>query len=274
MTSSPWCQRWSDRRLSWQLADPAARFDARRYEVHPITEAAAKAYVLRHHYLGSYPAASRRFGLVRAGEIVGIAVYSIPTQAAVLTAALPDCEPYRESLELGRLVLADPEPGNAESWFIARCHEALANDGFKGVVSFSDPVERQAVDGTVIAPGHVGYVYQASNAVYTGRGTPRSLVLLRDGTCLSPRAQQKVRKQEQGHEYVERMLVGHGARPLRAGEAPAAWLGEALAAAGARRVRHGGCHRYVFRLGRTARARAGVRIGLPALAYPKQRDAA
>jgi hypothetical protein len=52
-------------------------------------------------------------------------------------------------------------------------------------VVFSDPVERRRADGTVIMPGHVGVIYQASNAVYTGRGTARTLALLPDLTNLA-----------------------------------------------------------------------------------------
>jgi hypothetical protein len=264
------CQRWTRGRVSWQAADPSERFDARRYEVHPIDEATAKAYVLAHHYLGTYPAASRRFGLYRAGGLVGVAVYSVPVQVRVLTNALPGCEPYRESLELGRFLLADPEPGNAESWFIARCHEVLAAAGLRGVVSFSDPLRRVTADGTVVAPGHVGYIYQATNAIYTGCGKPGIITVLPDGLVLSDRSAAKIRRRDQGHEYAERILTDRGARPMRVGECPSAWLRAAVEEAGGRRIRHPGCHRYVFQLGRNRRARERVRVGLPSLAYPKQ----
>jgi hypothetical protein len=160
-----------------------------------------------------------------------------------------------------------------ESWFIARCHTALAQTGIRGVVSFCDPVARTTTDGTLITPGHVGFIYQASNAIYTGRSTPRTLTVLRDGTVLNDKTRQKIRRQEQGHEYAERLLIHRGARPPRGGEAPTDWLPTALADAGARQIRHHGCHRYVFRLGTSAHDRERVRIGLPALPYPKRPDA-
>jgi hypothetical protein len=59
-------------------------------------------------------------------------------------------------------------------------------------------------------PGHVGTIYRASNAVLTGRPTPRYVTVLRDGTSVSDRAQ-KVRAQEVGHAYVERRLLALGA---------------------------------------------------------------
>ncbi len=70
----------------------------------------------------------------------------------------------------------------------------------------------------------------------------------------------------QGHAYAERELVRFGARHRRPGEDGAAWLGEALPAAGARSIQHGGNHRYAFRLGVRGRL---VAVGLAAEAYPK-----
>lgn len=263
------CQRWHEQLPLWTVADPGDRFNARLYEVHPITEQAAKTFVVTHHYSGTYPAARLRYGLFRAGILVGVAVYSIPTQAAVLTVALPDLEPFAESLELGRFVLLDPEPGNAESWFLARCHEYLLTAGIRGVVSFADPVPRRMADGQLCSPGHVGIIYQASNAIYTGRSTARTLVMFPDGTVLNDKTAQKIRSQDRGHDYAERMLVDRGAAPMRPGEKPADWLRQALHDVHAGRLRHRGCHRYVFTLG--AR-RARTRIGLAAQPYPKQPD--
>lgn len=271
VTTSLMCQRWTGRRLSWALAAPGERFDARLYEVHPVDEAVAKAYILANHYSGTYPAASRRYGLFRGGALVGVAVYSVPAQVAVLSGPLPDLEPYRESLELGRLVLDDAEPGNAESWFVARCHEYLLAAGVRGVVSFADPVPRLLPDGSTSAPGHVGWIYQAGGAVYTGRGRARTLTLLPDGSVFSDRARAKVLAQHRGHEYAERQLIALGARAPRAGEQPATWLAAALADVRATQLRHGGNHRYVFALGRP---RVRTRIALAALPYPKAADLA
>jgi hypothetical protein len=109
-------------------------------------------------------------------------------------------------------------------------------------------------------PGHVGLIYQASNALYAGRGTPRSLLVLPDGRVLNERALAKVRTLEPGHAYVEETLERFGAPPRR-GADPAAWLRTALAAAGVRRLAHPGNHRYLFRLGDRA-ARRSIAVGL------------
>jgi hypothetical protein len=265
--NGPYCQRWRHQRHRWR-ADRA--FDPARYAVEPIGEPAAQAYVVDHHYSASYNRGNHRYGLLESGRLVGVAVLANPMQSAVLTNVLPDLEPYVESLELSRFVLADSVPANGESWFLARCFEQAAGDGVRGVVSFADPVPRR-VAGRLIFPGHVGWIYQASNALYTGRSTARTHVLLPDGRLISPRTLQKLRAGERGHDSAERQLVGLGARPLRLGERPASWLAEALDQVGAVRLRHRGCHRYVFRLGGRSQRRR-IRVTPPLLLYPKTTD--
>ena len=198
-----------------------------------------------------------------------------PPQAGVLTNVLPGLAPYTESIELGRFVLGDAEPGNSESWFLARCfNDFLYPAGVRGVVSFADPVPRLTSSGDQVHTGHLGWIYQGSNGVYTGRGTARTLDLLPDGRTLNPRTKQKIRAQERGHEGAERQLMALGARAPRAGERRSVWLEEALLDIGVRRLRHRGCHRYVFPLGRSRRERARVEISLAALPYPKRVDPA
>ncbi|WP_246096352.1 hypothetical protein [Streptomyces botrytidirepellens] len=163
-------------------------------------------------------------------------------------------------------------PGT-ESWFLARCFDELLASDVRGVVSFADPVPRRTNKGELVAIGHIGTIYQASNAAYTGRAAARTIKLLPDGTVLNDRAAQKVRKQEQGHEYVEAKLMSLGAPAPRAGCNPAFWLRDALHAVGARNVRHRGAHRYVFRLGRNQRERNRITLGYPEIKpYPKRPD--
>ncbi len=160
-----------------------------------------------------------------------------------------------------------------ESWFLARVFEAEAARGVHGVVAFADPVPRQ-LGGRVLFAGHTGHVYIASNAAYLGRGTGRTLTLLPNGAVLAARSAQKVRTGERGHAHVERQLVDLGATPRRPHAGGAEWLAEALHEIGATRIRHGGNHRYAFRLGRTARQRSRVRLGMGELPRPHGVDQA
>ncbi|MGW0366872.1 hypothetical protein [Streptomyces sp. NPDC002990] len=91
-------------------------------------------------------------------------------------------------------------------------------------------------------PGHVGTIYAATNAVYAGRATARTVKLLPDGTVFHDRAAQKIRRQEQGCEYAAAQLTALGASRPRPGCDPSVWLREALATVGARNVRHRGAH--------------------------------
>lgn len=252
-------QRWRDRRGTYRPAGEV--IDTRLYEVAPIRDdRTARSFVEQHHYSGSYVAARERFGLYEGPFLVGVAVFSHPMNDAVLS-ILP-CDRL-EGVELGRLVLLDRVPGNGESFFIARCFELLRRDGYRGVVSFSDPMIRSSADGEQVFKGHIGNVYQATNAIYTGRGTARTQRLLPDGSVLSERALSKIRSGERGHDYAEQILVRHGAKARRTDEDPRAWLAAWLPSL-TRTVRHPGNHRYCFGLDKSVKKR------LPAsLPYPK-----
>lgn len=267
------CLRWRERDHVLRAAPEP--FDPERYLVSLApTDAIAKDFIVRHHYSGTYPAARLRFLLHqvrRQGEplVVGAAVLGVPMQERVLTMSFPTLEPYAESLELARFVLLDQVPANAESWFLARCFRLAAAEGVRGVVSFSDPVPRLRADGSVVMPGHVGIIYQASNGIFDARrSSARTLLLGPDGRAFSPRALQKIRRGEQGHAYAERQLIAWGATARRPGQSRAAWLERALGEAGVRRVRHPGNYRYLFRLG-DRRERARVQVAAVRAPYPK-----
>lgn len=254
-------QRWRNGRGAWRPADEL--IDPSKFDVAPIRDdGTAKAFILQHHYSGTYPAARFRFGLYDP-ELVGVAVFSVPCSSRVLTKVFP-CEPSA-AVELGRLVLLDSVGGNGESHFIGRCFRLLRAEGIAGVVSFSDPVPRRTVSGRLIMPGHVGTVYKATNGVYLGRGDGRVLRLLPNGRSFSHRAEQKIRKQEQGYRYAVAQLEAAGAEPLGDGEDPALWLKRELPRF--RRLRHRGNHKYAWAFARSLRKQ------LPkSLPYPRQVD--
>lgn len=265
---SSFCQRWREHRSSWRHVSEGG-FDRHRYEVAPLSESEARAFVTGHHYSGTYPASRLRYGLYETGgALVGTAVLSVPVRAAVLTSVFPSLAPYTESLELGRFVLLDQVPANAESWFLGQLFDQAERDGLRGVVSFSDPVSRSCASGTVVFPGHVGTIYQATNAGYLGRSRARSLCLLPDGTVFSERAVTKIRSQARGHEYAERQLIAWGAPSRQPEEDPAVWLEEAFRQANVRRMTHQGNHRYGFALG-SSRERRALRREWSCGTYPK-----
>ncbi|MCY1023958.1 hypothetical protein [Pyxidicoccus sp. MSG2] len=238
-------QRWLFGQDSYRVA--GEHIDAAAYDVEELPDdSTARAFVLAHHYSASYPAARFRYGLFHRSRLVGVAVYSHPVNDAVLE-VLPGGP--RDGVELGRFILLDDVPANGESWFIARTFELLRREGLAGVVSFSDPVQRRSHTGALVFGGHVGTIYQASNARYLGRGTPRTQRLLPNGQVLSPRALQKIRRRESGWRYASRFLVEYGATPLGADEDAAAWLSRWLPRL-TTKFRHAGCHKYAWALRR------------------------
>jgi hypothetical protein len=157
---SDWCLRWRDGRSRWRHRSEGG-FDTARYEAAPLDDRTAKAYVERHHYTRSYVASRLRYGLWdRRGALLGVAVLSVPVRKEVLTGPFPELEPFAESLELGRFLLADRVPANGESWFLGRVFRLAGREGVRGVVSFSDPVARRDAAGRLVFPGHIGGIYQ------------------------------------------------------------------------------------------------------------------
>jgi hypothetical protein len=254
-----WNQRWRDRRGSYRPAGET--IDTRRYEVASIeADSGPKAFVVAHHYSGSYPAARFRFGLYRSGALVGIAVFSHPTRDSVLTSVFP-CE-VLEAVELGRFVLLDDVPGNGETWFLGRCFEQLRSESLMGVLAMSDPAKRTRSDGSVCFAGHIGNIYQAHNARYIGQAPPRTIRILPNGSVFSARAAQKIRSLDRGCEYAAAQLERAGA-PRFDDSDPRRWLRTALAAT-TRTMRHPGNHKYAWALNR--RIRRQLPDGMP---YPK-----
>ncbi len=170
------------------------------------SEGLVRAFVERHHYSGSFPAARARYGLLRRGELVGAAVLSQPPSQAALDVALPMGGDGRA--ELGRFVLLDDVPANGESWFLGRCFDLARRDGFEAIVAHSDPEPRHTAGGEVVFPGHIGTIYQATNATYAGRTPARTRRLFADGSELSARALSKLRLRDRGWRSSRRLIAG------------------------------------------------------------------
>ena len=172
---TPVCQRWCERRDSYRPKGEV--MDPREYEVSALPTAEAKAFVISHHYSGTFPAARRSFALHRRGQLVGVAV-------------------FRDDLA-------------------------------------------------------------------------QIMRLLPDGSVLSARAIAKIKAMDQGWLYASKILIEHGAEPLRIGadlfgaaDDPKVWT-ERWVLALTRPVRHPGNWRYDFPLQRKVKSK------LPALPYPK-----
>lgn len=260
-------QRWTEGRSTFRTR--ARDFAPRDFEVAPIAQAPARAFVEAHHYARSFPQAQDRLGLFRHGTLVGVAVFGRGTNDRTLTNVF--AAPVGALRELSRLVLLDEVPFNAESWFVARCFAHLRRAGVRGVVSMSDPMPRTTAAGLELMPGHVGTVYQALNAAYLDRSDVGRLLLLPDATAFSRRTLQKIRSGERGWTGPKGTgaLVAWGADPIDAGAdraARLAWLRRWIPAL-CRPMRHPGNHRYAWTFGAPLRMAARA-------PYPKRQEIA
>ena len=103
------------------------------------------------------------YGLFEGRHLRGVLVFQTPCCENVRASVFGPDDRDRVT-ELHRLVLVDDTPRNTESYFIASACACLkrARPGLHAVLTFADP-----------SAGHLGIIYQASNAAYSGLTKPR-----------------------------------------------------------------------------------------------------
>ena len=236
-----YAQRWAEQQVRWVPHRHVV--DTRKLEVELVSESDAKAFVCTHHYSGSYPASRLRVGLYQAGNLVGVAVYSEPANPNTIPSWTKQRYTREQGVELGRFVLLDEVGFNAESFFWARARRLLRahKPNVRVILAYSDPVRREALDGQVTLPGHIGQIYQATNASYQGRASPRTLYLDPDGKVVSARAISKIASSSRGERYARARLEGASQTTQREGDAALLSQPGEL-----RRLRHNGNHVYLW----------------------------
>lgn len=128
-------------------------------EVRSVKPEETHDWLIRIHYAGRIPSISYAFGLYRDLELVGIVTYGTPSSAP-LRAGIAGETHAGKVLELNRLCFAEPIQ-NGPSMLVARSLRLLPSPCI--VVSYADTEQ-----------GHVGYVYQACNFIYTGLSAKRT----------------------------------------------------------------------------------------------------
>lgn len=117
-------------------------------------------YCRNKHYARAVPSISYAFGLFVDDRLSGIVTYGTPPSSPLRRGVCGDA--YSSLvLELNRLYIDRPAVKNAASILVGRSLRALPRPRI--VVSFADTSQ-----------GHVGYVYQACNFLYTGLSAKRS----------------------------------------------------------------------------------------------------
>lgn len=144
--------------------------DFNSLKVLPVESHACKQWILRKHYAKRIPQIVFSFGLLRQRELIGIITFGRPPSLP-LSESICGKEHKFEVYEFNRLCIDLPieERKNVATWFCSRTIKLLPNGLI--LVSYADTNQ-----------GHIGYVYQALNWLYTGLGSANTEYILKDGT--------------------------------------------------------------------------------------------
>ena len=136
------------------------------YHVQQIKREEARPWILTKHYAHRMPSVSWAFGLYDGVELIGVCTFGSPA-SPTLCEGLCGKEYKHNVLEFNRLCLRDNKP-NEGSFLVGRSLKKIPKPMI--IVSFADTSE-----------GHVGYIYQATNWIYTGLIQNHNKALFLDG---------------------------------------------------------------------------------------------
>lgn len=121
-----------------------------------ISRESAKDTLMNKHYLKRMPPLSYAFGAYYDGKLKGVMTFGKPPSNALCVGVCG--EDYSKNvIELNRLYTDDDTPRNLESMFISYALKELKKVGKFIIISYADE-----------GMNHCGYIYQATNWIYTG----------------------------------------------------------------------------------------------------------
>ena len=131
------------------------------YEIRGIEYNDTKDFILNKHYAQRMPSISFAYGLFKADDMVGVLTIGKPASNSLCRGV---CGPeYAHKVyELNRLITEDGLPKNTLSFFVGGVLKKLKNENLV-IVSYADA-----------GAGHNGYIYQATNFIYTGKTKRRT----------------------------------------------------------------------------------------------------
>ena len=133
--------------------------------VAPLGRAEAQRFIERWHYSGRCPTGKNIFfgGYIN-GELYCVSDYGIGVnayQSSFLSRETGHVVTDSNLLELKRLCRSEPRQNWPLTQFLSQCHKTLKAQGYKYIVSFSDPEH-----------GHNGGIYRAANFQHIGQSSP------------------------------------------------------------------------------------------------------
>lgn len=143
------------------------------YTVKSIDKFQCKDWLINKHYAKRMPSIEYSFGIYKDITLVGICTFGPPPR--VMNNGESIFKQYRvKTLELNRLVVNEGLEKNTLSFFVAKCLHAIPKPCC--IVSYADHTF-----------GHHGYIYQATNWIYTGLNQIHERQIFYNGKEVHPR---------------------------------------------------------------------------------------
>jgi len=132
-----------------------------KYKVKSIDRFLTDEWLLKKHYAKRRCSISYSFGLFDINNIlIGVCTFGSPASRSLCVGVCGVVNSHKV-LELNRLCVNDGLEKNVLSFFVSSCLKLLPNDLI--IVSYADTLH-----------GHKGYIYQATNFIYTGATKERT----------------------------------------------------------------------------------------------------
>ena len=141
----------------WDADDLTEPIRVRDTVVGPASTADVGEFCRRYHYTNTGGSALWRWGLWHGVTMLGVVAYNLPTRT--VCESVFGAEHFDKVWHMGRLAMADGAPTNSESRLIGGSLRAIQRD---------HPTVWAVITYAATDVGHIGYVYQATNALYIG----------------------------------------------------------------------------------------------------------
>jgi hypothetical protein len=136
---------------------PVAEMTVTKIEPREVHE-----FARRWHYTNSGGSTMWNYGIWDSATLAGVISFNTPTMETC--ESVFGADHWRWVTHMGRLICAETAPRNTESRLIGLSLKMLAKDR---------PDTRAVLTYAAHDVGHIGYVYQATNAIYTGQTKTR-----------------------------------------------------------------------------------------------------
>ena len=146
----------------------------KEYTVVQLQNKEYKEWILDKHYAKRTCSVSYCFGLIKDSKIIGIVTFGYPPNYNYNNGKCIFSTLKYTTLELNRLVINEHNIKNLPSYFLSNAIKLLPKP--IALVSYADPNQN-----------HFGYIYQATNWIFTGNSTPKKRYYFEDGTTFDIR---------------------------------------------------------------------------------------